>query len=346
MLRRKLLIILGSLVGLLLLVCVMAIWLLQGVLQDLDHTGRQDSVIVDDANQMSMAISQVEIELREIQLGRQRHLDNLLDQADDLRALTHRFGTEYGPPLPDGKPIYERILQTLPIFERHIGMLATTQDPTLITAHTAQAMTASVELRKDIMALSRMMREHVTREQADAVAWFRWLVLGLAIVFLLVINLSVMILWRTASMILRPVDQLVEASRRLAKEDFTCRVQVAQNDEFSELARAYNHLAEQLQANEHRKLETLSQTAVMLNHELNNASAIIKLQLQMLERQSGNNPAAGRYLRQINDSLARMTAVVEALKHVQRIVLTDYSPDTKMLDLQRSVEEQPAAHGT
>ncbi len=342
MLRRKLLMYLSMLVGLLVVVAVAAIWLLQGVLSDLDHTGTQDAAVAENANQMSVIISGIEIELREIQIGRERHLDNLLEQVETLRKCTKEFGAEYLRPLPEGKPLFDNILRTMPVFERHVGMLATTEDGQLAIGHTTEAMSASVVMRKDIMSLSRMMHEHLTREQAAALAWFRWLVLALAIVFLLVINISVMVLMRMAHMILRPVDQLVEASRRLAHEEFDHRVVVAQDDEFGELARAYNHLAEELQANDQRKLETLAQTAVMLNHELNNASAIIKLQLRMIERQANGNAAFERSLRQINESLARMTAVVEALKRVRRIVLTDYSADTKMLDLQRSVQEEPA----
>jgi len=88
----------------------------------------------------------------------------------------------------------------------------------------------------------------------------------------------------------------------------------------------------------------------MLNHELNNAGAIIKLQLQLLRRQSaaanvtGENPAFERALRQIHESLERMTHTVESLKRVRRIVLTDYSPDTKMLDLERSTMEIEEHH--
>ena len=338
MLRKKLLILLGSLVGLLVVVAVVAIWLLQGVLHNMDHIGREYAVVAEDIGRMSGTITEIEIELRELQLKRQRHLDVLIGLVEDLRLQKTRVGAEFNRPLPEGKAYFDQVEEVFPIFERHVGMLATTQDPELAAAHTTEAMGASVSLRRDILALSRLMHEHIMREQDESMAWFRWLVLALAIVFLLVINTSVMVLLRMANMILRPVDQLVEASRRLANEEFAYRVNVPQKDEFGELARAYNHLAEQLQANERRKLETLAQTGVMLNHELNNVSAIIKLQLQLLSRQNDGNPAFERALRQINDSLNRMTATVDALKRVQRIVLTDYSADTKMLDLERSIQ--------
>jgi methylglutaconyl-CoA hydratase len=44
-------------------------------------------------------------------------------------------------------------------------------------------------------------------------------------------------------------------------------------------------------------------------------------------------------LRRIGEGLARMGAAVESLKHVKRIVLTDYVEGTKMLDLQKSTEQ-------
>jgi len=171
-----------------------------------------------------------------------------------------------------------------------------------------------------------------------AISRFRWVVLALAITFVVVINISVVLLLRMGQLVLKPVESLVEGSRRLAHEEFNYRVIVEDHDEFGELAAAYNHLAEQLQSNERRKLETLGQAAVTLSHELNNASAIIKLQLQLMERQN-KNPASERALRQIHESLARMTATVDRLKHVRRIVLTDYTADTKMLDLERSAAE-------
>jgi methyl-accepting chemotaxis protein len=146
-----------------------------------------------------------------------------------------------------------------------------------------------------------------------------------------------------AGMILKPVDRLVEASRRLAREDFSVRVELEQRDEFGELARAYNSLAAQLQANEERKIETLRQVARTLNHELNNAIAIIQLQLDLAAKRSGNDGLQSDRLREIQQALSRMAGTVAALTRVRRIVLTDYLSGVKMLDLEASVADEPAA---
>jgi signal transduction histidine kinase len=187
---------------------------------------------------------------------------------------------------------------------------------------------------------------HVEQEHLRLIARFRWLVLGIAVVFIVVLNLSVMGLLRMTSMVLRPMERLTEATRQLAQEKFEYRVEMNQQDEFDELARSYNELAAKLQSNELRKLETLHQVALALNHELNNAAGIITLQLELLGRQTQGNPAAAKYARQIHASLDRMTRSVDSLKRVRRIVLTDYVGGVKMLDLEKSAdaEEVPAGN--
>jgi nitrate/nitrite-specific signal transduction histidine kinase len=179
------------------------------------------------------------------------------------------------------------------------------------------------------------------REQVELAGKFRWLVFGMAIGCLLLINVAIMMLLRSANMVLRPVDKLVEASRQLALERFDYRAQLDQADEFSELARAYNDMAERLQTAEQRRMETISHVAAALNHELNNAIATIEMQLEVLNRQAEGDERSARTLQRIQQSLRRMAQTVQSLSHVRRIVLTDYLDGVKMLDLEQSVQEDP-----
>jgi nitrogen fixation/metabolism regulation signal transduction histidine kinase len=168
---------------------------------------------------------------------------------------------------------------------------------------------------------------------------FRWVVLGLGITFLVVINVSVVVLIRMATAILRPVDKLVLATRELSHEHFNHRVTLEEHDEFDELASAYNRLAEHLQQTEQRRIEVLGQVALALNHELNNAMGTIQLQLDLLSRRAGANPLIERRLHTIQNGMARMKETVQSLKSARRIVLTDYAPGVKMLDLAQSLRE-------
>lgn len=168
------------------------------------------------------------------------------------------------------------------------------------------------------------------------------LVLGLTLAAIVMVNASVIVLLHTANMILRPVDQLVVASRELALERFDHRVQIDQEDEFGELAHAYNQLAEQLKANEQRKMETLRQVAVALNHDLNNTLAAIELELRLADLQTGGDPKLAERFKRMHKSVARVAKAVRSLAEVRRIVLTEYMPGQLMLDLERSVSDGDA----
>jgi nitrate/nitrite-specific signal transduction histidine kinase len=206
--------------------------------------------------------------------------------------------------------------------------------------HHDQTLRDAAVMREQIGPLSQSIREMAHREHDALSARFRWVVLGLSIVFLVVINVSVVLLLRLGRMVLRPVDALVEATRQLAGANLDYRVTLeGVDDEFAQLAQAYNSLAERLQVNEQRKLETLGQVALAMNHELNNVISIITLQLRLAGRQAPGNAALESCLSQIQASLERMTASVQMLKNVRRIVLTDYVSGLKMLDLRRSAEE-------
>ena len=202
-------------------------------------------------------------------------------------------------------------------------------------------------------AVDPVSPDHFLEEHQALARRFRLLVLGLTVIFLLVLNVGVILLVRTAGHILRPVDALVRATELLAQGHLDHRVTLPGRNEFAQLAGAFNDLAERLQLDERRKIEVLHQLALTLNHELNNCIAVIDLQLRLLTRK-GNGAApsdtpapavAETALREITDNLRRMTRTVEALKHVRRIVLTDYIPGMKMLDLEQSTRaEEEDAH--
>lgn len=338
MLRRKLIIVFGLLVALLLAMAVGAIWTLQGILGDLRHLDSEAWQANEQAHELGTTISLLEIELYELEVGRKRHLDKLIDLMEAMREQVDAVG-RYVAKQPENARILDRIGGTLPAFAELVSSLGTAVDPQWANQHRGRALAMIVQLRSDILELSREVHEHGKREQAELTARFRWLVLGLTGVFLLVINAAIVVLLRMSSMVLRPMEKLLEATRQLGQERFEYRVDLNSKDEFDELARAYNSLAGQLQFNEQRKLETLAQVAATLNHELNNAVAIIELQLQLLSRQAGGNVRIEKCARQIHDSLERMTQTVDLLKRVRRIVLTDYAPGVKMLDLLKSAQE-------
>ncbi|MBL9031512.1 MAG: HAMP domain-containing protein [Phycisphaerae bacterium] len=324
MLRRTLMFRIGLLVAGFVSGAVVAIWLLQGALARIDQTNRDAAVLMDGIQAVGLAVQNV------VQASTENSADLVsaraaLDQA--VRGLAeHPITTQ-----PGGKAAAE-----FAALREALADLVRLHGPG--SGGTPEALDASLRARVAILALARPLRAFVSEEQASLGRTFRTLVLGLTIAAMVMVNVAVVVLLRTAGVVLKPVGALVEGSRELAAEHFEHRVTIDRRDEFGELARAYNRLAEQLQANEERKAETLRQLAVTLNHDLNNALAVIEMQLSLLGREAADNPALASHFRDIRAALARMSSTIASLKNIRRVVLTDYAPGQKMLDLQRSVE--------
>ncbi len=339
MLRRKLLIVFGSLVILLVATAVTGVWMLQGVLRKLEHVNTEAVEIVDTTARLNSTLTAIEIDLYQLQLGRERYLDTLIDDVKAGRMLIVEIGAHYVVHEAEAKPSYQSLTAKYPQFMRQVSSLATSQDVELFRQYNVEALASAIVLRESVSRISHVAREHARQEQLEVSSYFRRLVLGTAIGCMLVVNISIIVLLRAAGMVLKPVDQLVETSRELGREHFEHRAHVDGSGEFFELAEAYNSLAERVQKQEQQRMETLEQVALTLNHELNNAMETINLQLQILGRQVGGDEHLATCLREIRKSLRRMARTVESLKNIRRIVLTEYTAGVKMLDLQRSMRD-------
>lgn len=201
--------------------------------------------------------------------------------------------------------------------------------------------TAAMEIA--IARLHRVASASAASEQLSITGRLRGLIVGITIMWLVILNITLLAMLRTGAMILKPVEALVEGSRQLARERFEHRVEGVGGEEFGALADAYNALAEQLGLNEQRRVEALRQLGVSLNHELNNLIATIELQLGRLDRATGHDSAVADRLAPIRANLVKMAAIVSSLKDFRQIVVTEYVGGTTMLDLQRSTQAPGAA---
>ena len=321
---------------LLAVMAVFGVWMMQGVLYRLDHISTEAVTIVEKTTSLNATLTAVEIDLYQLQLDEQHHLDTLMDNVESMRALTVRIGEHYFVRKAEIAGVYKDLLDMSPSFERAVGSLATAQDPVLARQYNVEALRQALAMRGYVRQISQEAREHARDEQTELVEYFRWLVLGMAIAFMLVINISIIVLLRVAGMVLKPVRELVEGGRQLASERFGHRTHLERNDEFSELADVYNYLAERVQTHEQQRMETIRQIARTLNHELNNAMATIEWQLEVLGKQANGDDKFEKRLRHIRQSLQRMAKTVESLKNIRRIVLTDYIAGVQMLDIDRS----------
>lgn len=333
MLRSKLFVRIGLLVLGFVAGAVIAIVLLQSSLREIDRVDAEAPRLIARVIEVSSAITAVEAVRLE---GDPRPAGDGQDALAQALARLDEVVATLGeqpftrPPEGPGAESYAR-LQVLAARFAQVARSAPTD-----ALGAAGLAPLSVSVRREILDLERLAGAHVAAERAGFGQRFRALVIGLTLAALVMVNVAIIVLLRTARLVLRPVGALVEASRELAREHFGHRVRLDQDDEFGELALAYNRLAQELEAREERKMETLRQVAIALNHDLNNAISIIELQLRRLDRQTVGNPMLRGHLRDIHESLDRMTRTVASLKNVRRIVLTEYLPGEPMLDLERS----------
>lgn len=333
MLRRKLLAGLGSLVLVLLVAAVASIVLLDRLLGDIARISEGDLQFVTTLAHARAAAGTIEAEYERHRVGAEVPIDALLNAVMELETEVRLIVGATG----DGT---DGTLPALPAEVRRVVRTMLAGEP---------ATGAGDVFDRLRIALAVSSEEAFTRsraEQAAVAERVRITVVVLGIGSLVVINVIILGLLRAAMMVLRPVASLMEASRHLAAGDYGHRVRIDTADEFAELASATNALAAELAAQEEARVEALRQMGRTLNHELNNAIAILEYQVRLLERTSSPDPGEAQRLRQMEATLERMARTVGALTRVRRIVLTDYLQGEKMLDLAASIEEEPSTAPT
>ena len=343
MLRRRLLLNFGPLVLMLLAVAVAATVMLQQSLTRLDHIDTAGWAAVERVANLTSISGHIEADVHELAapVGGSSSVSAVMD---DLHSTLAELGRLVEAPSPccEGalEPLCQAVRRTVP------GLISSAQRVRTAPTSAARQQAAGemfagvAALRNRISELSTAVRENVKGEQAAVLRSFRRTVIGLTVVFVILINAAVVLLLWTGGLVVRPVERLVAATRELGEGHFDHRVTLPHAstgaDEFGELADAVNGLAGRLEAGEKRQMETLSQVALAMSHELNNAISIIELQMKLLTRRTAGSPELERCLTQIHGSLRRVTEAVRGLQNVRRIVLTDYLPGMKMLDLVRS----------
>ncbi len=129
-----------------------------------------------------------------------------------------------------------------------------------------------------------------------------WLIIVAALV--LIVSMSVM---RTFT---RPIGELSEGIRKMTGGDLSARVNVRGNNEFSELARAFNSMSEKIEALD----ITRSQFVSNASHELKTPLSTMKILIETLLYQDPVDPAMTKdFLGDVNKEIDRLNRIVSDL---------------------------------
>jgi len=143
---------------------------------------------------------------------------------------------------------------------------------------------------------------------------------------------------------LRPLRRLTEGVRKLSRGDWSQRVSPSgpgREDEVSQLAREFDHMAAALEERERRllrgeRLAAAGQLAAQITHEIRNPLSSVALNAELLEDElSEASPESRELLAKITKEVDRLTAVTEDYLSFARRP----KPDRHAIDLCEELED-------
>ncbi len=158
---------------------------------------------------------------------------------------------------------------------------------------------------------------------ADFLAVIKRYGAGLAVLSFASLLLALLMAAVAARPVVRPLRELIEASRRVAAGDFGARVDARRQDELGEVGRTFNEMTERLGAmvTERERLATLGELASGVAHEIRNP----------LQAIVGFSELAGQRLKPNDPRRAHLAAIREEVRVADKVLsdLLDYAkPNT------------------
>jgi signal transduction histidine kinase len=183
-----------------------------------------------------------------------------------------------------------------------------------------RASFARLFAQEQALAIKREHSAETNSSRAIAAGWA-----GLALLLVLAAAAS----YYLRRSVVRPVLTVAEASRRLAEGDMSARVPPVRDDEIGDLARAFNSMADSLEASSDalaersRELERsnreLEQFASVTSHDLQAPLATISMYAQLLEQRHSQELNGGQQLVEgINAATVKARTLIRDLLEYSR----------------------------
>jgi signal transduction histidine kinase len=148
---------------------------------------------------------------------------------------------------------------------------------------------------------------------ARSLVWERWLGLGGAVIAVTAAaGLAAFLLSTTLT---RPLEQLRQAALQIAQGDFSQRLPESRPDEIGEVARAFNHMAGQVET----MIEEQRAFASNASHELRTPLTTIRLRSEALRDGGLDAAMAEQYVAEMDDEVQRLGNLVQDLMMLSRL---------------------------
>lgn len=194
------------------------------------------------------------------------------------------------------------------------------------------------------MRYSEINRQDVTRYTMQQTRQTGQLLLVIVVAALVGCVLAGYHILRVADLL----DDFIGAARRLSEGDWAHRVAAPPTRELRDLADSFNHMADAICRAEAERMEAAREMLVTLNHEVGNAAGSISGLVQLLRRHEMElAPNVVSALRQIEDTIGRLSRTVARLQDFSSLRVADYPGGLKMFTVGEPtpVPREPAASG-
>jgi signal transduction histidine kinase len=170
----------------------------------------------------------------------------------------------------------------------------------------------------------------------------RWAVLGLGVLGITFVALLASI-WLSTSLI-RPLVELRESARRISRGELSHRVGHQRQDEIGEVAVAFNHMVDQVQA----MIEEQRAFASNTSHELRTPLTTMRLRTEALRHDiTLDEEDRQRYIIEVDEELFRLSGLVEDLILLSRFDAGHAQVGEERIDLvrlARSLQQSTVLH--
>ncbi len=147
-----------------------------------------------------------------------------------------------------------------------------------------------------------------------------------------VLMVLIVALWQSRS-IVRPLQAMADASRRLAKGDYQQKVQVQRNDELGDMARAFNQMASDLSQQSELRRQMMADVA----HELRTPLSVLRIDLESME--DGLMEASPENVRALQSEVSYLSNLVDDLRMLSLADAGDLKIEKTPVELNTLVRE-------
>lgn len=148
---------------------------------------------------------------------------------------------------------------------------------------------------------------------ASALVWRRWVGLGIAV--LGVTAVAALAAFWLATTLTRPLEEMRHAALQIAQGNFRERLPETRQDEIGQVAHAFNHMSNQVEA----IIEAQRAFASNASHELRTPLTTIRLRSEALREGELDDETASRYIAEIDDEVQRLGSLVQNLMLLSRL---------------------------